>query len=99
MLEKSSFALLVLTGDDVMSDGSFHPRLNVVHELGLFQRKLGFSKAIVLLEEGLEEKEFSNISGIQQLRFSKFNIKETFGDVLATLRREFPGTVIRKSRA
>jgi predicted nucleotide-binding protein len=99
MLEKSSFALLVLTGDDVLADGSVHPRLNVMHELGLFQGKLGFSKAIVLLEEGLEEKDFSNIAGIQQLRFSKFKIKETFGDVLATLRREFPGTVMARSRA
>ena len=71
MLQKSSFARLVLTGDDVMPDGSFHPRLTVVHELGLFQGKLEFSKAIVLLEEGLEEREFSNIAGIQQLRFSK----------------------------
>jgi hypothetical protein len=43
---------------------------------------------IVLLEEGA--KKFSNIAGIHQIRFSKGNIRETFGDVLATLRREFP---------
>jgi hypothetical protein len=48
---------------------------------------LGFSKAIVLLEDGTEE--FSNIAGIQQIRFAKGNIKETFGEVLAVLRREF----------
>jgi predicted nucleotide-binding protein len=87
MLVKSSFAILVLTGEDQSADGSLHPRLNVVHELGLFQGKLGFAKAIVLLEQGTAE--FSNIHGIQQLRYSKGNIKETFGDVLATLRREF----------
>jgi predicted nucleotide-binding protein len=87
MLEESSFAFLVLTGEDETVKGDIRARQNVVHEVGLFQGRLGFSRAIVLLEEGAEE--FSNISGIQQIRFSKGNIKETFGDVLATLRREF----------
>jgi predicted nucleotide-binding protein len=87
MLEESSFAILVLTGEDEDKVGKLHPRLNVVHELGLFQGALGFSKAIALLEEGTEE--FSNIHGIQQIRYSKGNIRETFGDILATLRREF----------
>jgi hypothetical protein len=49
---------------------------------------LGFSRAIVLLEQGTEE--FSNLHGIQQIRFAKGNVRETFGDVLAALRREFP---------
>jgi hypothetical protein len=48
---------------------------------------LGFTKAIVLLEEGTEE--FSNLHGVQQIRYGKENIKETFGEVLATLKREF----------
>jgi len=87
MLTKSSLAILVMTGEDETGDGKLRARQNVVHEIGLFQGKLGFSKAIVLLEEGTEE--FSNIQGIHQLRYSKNNIKETFGDVLATLRREF----------
>ena len=90
MLTKSSFALLVLTAEDETTDGTKRARQNVVHETGLFQGRLGFTKAIVLLEEGAEE--FSNLYGIQQIRFKKGNIKETFGDVLATIRREFPGT-------
>jgi hypothetical protein len=40
-----------------------------------------------MLEEGAEE--FSNVQGIQEIRFSKGNLKETFGEVLATLKREF----------
>ena len=88
MLDDSSFAILVLTGEDQTADGSVRARQNVIHETGLFQGRLGFSRAIVLLEDGTEE--FSNIYGIQQIRFSKGNIRETFGDVLATLRREFP---------
>jgi predicted nucleotide-binding protein len=87
MMNKSSFALLVLTGEDEQASGVQNPRLNVVHETGLFQGRLGFNRAVVLLEDGCEV--FSNIQGIEQIRFSKGNIKETFGEILATLRREF----------
>lgn len=86
MLGKSSFAILVMTGEDKTADGKLLARQNVIHEIGLFQGKLGFGKAVVLLEEGTEE--FSNIHGIHQVRYSKGNIKETFGEVLATLKRE-----------
>jgi predicted nucleotide-binding protein len=89
MLSKSSFALLVMTGEDVTVGGRTLARQNVIHEAGLFQGRLGFSRAIVLLEAGTEE--FSNIEGVQQIRFAKGNIKETFGEVLAVLRREFEG--------
>ena len=87
MLNKSAFALLVLTAEDEQGDGTLRARQNVVHEAGLFQGRLGFSRAILLIEDGCEP--FSNVDGIQQIRFSSQNIKETFGDVLATLRREF----------
>jgi predicted nucleotide-binding protein len=87
MLNKSSFALLVLTGEDEHADGEIHARENVIHELGLFQGNIGFTRAIALLEEGV--KEFSNILGINQIRFSKGNIREVYGDVIASIRREF----------
>ncbi len=87
MLDESSFALLVLTGEDIHTNGELHARENVIHELGLFQGRLGFMRGIALLEEGVQE--FSNILGINQLRFAKGRIKETFGDVIATIRREF----------
>jgi hypothetical protein len=47
---------------------------------------LGFSKGIVLLEEGCEE--FSNIEGLGQIRFPKGNIKAVFEDIRAVLERE-----------
>jgi len=87
MLKDSSYAILVLTGEDRDAYGEMHARENVIHELGLFQGRLGFRKAIVLLENDVTE--FSNILGINQIRFSKGNIRETFGDVLATINREF----------
>ena len=87
MLNKSSIAFLILTGEDVTNYGELYARQNVVHELGLFQGKLGFKKPIALLEEGVTE--FSNIYGVNQIRFSQGNIRETFGDVVATIKREF----------
>lgn len=87
MVSKSSIAFLIHTAEDELVDQSVQARANVIHETGLFQGKLGFSRAIVVLEEGANE--FSNISGIQQIRFSKGRIRETFGDILATIRREF----------
>jgi predicted nucleotide-binding protein len=87
LVRRSSFAILVLTGEDSTADGILRARQNVIHELGLFQGRLGFTRAIALIEEGTEE--FSNIHGINQVRFSKGNIREAFGEVLATLRREF----------
>lgn len=87
MLEVSNFAILVMTGEDEGKGGQLRARQNVIHELGLFQGKLGFSKAIALLEKGTEE--FSNINGVRQIRFRKNEIKGTFGDVLATIKREF----------
>lgn len=87
MLDNSSFAILVMTGEDTMEDGTVRARQNVIHEIGLFQGRLGFTKAVVLKEEGTEE--FSNINGVNQIRYTKGNIKETFGDVLAVMKREF----------
>lgn len=74
--------------DDHAEDKTSRARQNVVHETGLFQGRLGFARAVVLVEEGVEG--FSNLNGIQQIQFSQDNIREAFGDVLATIKREFP---------
>jgi len=87
MLTKSSIALIVMTGEDRAEDG-LRPRQNVVHEAGLFQGRLGFERALVLMEDGVES--FSNLDGLDVIRFPEGNIKSTFGDVLATIKREFP---------
>jgi hypothetical protein len=85
MLDQCGFAFLVLTAEDVR-DGALHARENVVHEVGLFQGRLGWRKAIVLLEEGCEE--FSNIVGLGQIRFPKANISACFEEVRRVLERE-----------
>lgn len=61
-------------------------RANVIHEVGLFQGRLGFERAIVLLEEGCEE--FSNITGITQIRFPPGNVGAKFEEIRRVLERE-----------
>lgn len=86
MLDQASFAFLVMTAEDEQADGNLHARMNVIHEVGLFQGRLGFERAIVLLEEGCQE--FSNIQGLGQIRFPAGNISAVFEDVRAVLERE-----------
>lgn len=86
MLDAAAIAFMILTGEDEQADGKRHARMNAVHEAGLFQGRLGFTRAIVLLEEGCEE--FSNIEGLGQIRFPKGNIKAVFDDVRRVLERE-----------
>jgi predicted nucleotide-binding protein len=86
MLKQADFAFLILTGEDERATGEVHPRLNVVHEAGLFQGKLGFEKAIILLEEGCEK--FSNVHGLNDIRFPKGKIETAFEKVRGVLERE-----------
>lgn len=86
MLDAAAIAFLVLTAEDEMADGALQARMNVVHEAGLFQGRLGFTKAIVLLEQGCEE--FSNIQGLGQIRFPTGNISVAFEEIRRVLERE-----------
>ncbi len=86
MLDSAAFAFLIMTAEDEHDDGNIHARMNVVHEAGLFQGRLGFARAIILLEEGCEE--FSNIHGLGQIRFPKGNLKSVLEDVRLVLERE-----------
>jgi predicted nucleotide-binding protein len=86
MLEDAAIAFLVMTAEDEKADGKVQARMNVIHEAGLFQAKIGFSKAIVLREEGCEE--FSNIQGLGQIQFPKSNIKAAFEEIRRVLERE-----------
>lgn len=86
MLDGCRFAFLVFTAEDTHADESMHARENVIHEAGLFQGRLGWRRAIVLLEEGC--KEFSNIVGLGQIRFNKGNIASCFEEIRRVLERE-----------
>lgn len=86
MLDSAAIAFVVLTAEDEMKDGKHQARMNVIHEVGLFQGRLGFTKAVVMLEEGCEE--FSNIQGLGQIRFPAGNIEAAFEEVRRVLERE-----------
>ncbi len=86
MLDAACFAFLVMTAEDEQADGKMQARANVIHEVGLFQGRLGFERAIVLLEDGCEE--FSNITGITQIRFPAGNISAKFEEIRRVLERE-----------
>lgn len=86
MLNDSAFAFLIMTAEDEQQDGKVHARMNVVHEIGLFQGRLNFSRAIILLEEGCEG--FSNSDGLGHIRFPKGNISAIFENIRQVLERE-----------
>lgn len=86
MLDASCFAFLVMTGEDAHPDGTVHARENVIHEVGLFQGRLDFNRAIVLLEKGCAQ--FSNIHGLTYIGFPKGKIRAASEDIRGVLERE-----------
>lgn len=86
MLDDAAIAFIIMTAEDEQANGKVHARMNVIHEAGLFQGRLGFERAIILLEEGCEE--FSNVHGLGQIRFAKGRISECFEEIRRVLERE-----------
>lgn len=86
MLDDAVCAFIIMTAEDEQVDGKLQARMNVIHEAGLFQGRLGFTKAIVLLEDGCEE--FSNIQGLGQIRFPQGKISTAFEEIRQVLERE-----------
>jgi len=66
-LTNCDVAVIVMTPDDSTSEGTSRARQNVIHEIGLFQGRFGFKRVIVFQQANIEE--FSNISGLQVVRF------------------------------
>lgn len=87
MLDDATIAFLIMTAEDEQADGTLQARMNVIHEAGLFQGRLGFNKAIILIEENC--KEFSNITGLGQIRFPRGNIAAKFEEIRRVLEREY----------
>jgi hypothetical protein len=76
MARRASLAFLVHTAEDEQADQKVRARQNVVHDTGLFQGRLGFHRAIILREDGCED--FSNLHGVQEIRFPPGDIKSSF---------------------
>ena len=86
LMSQAGFAFLIMTAEEEHADGTRHARMNVVHEVGLFQGRLGLRRAIVLLEDGCAE--FSNIFGLSQIRFPRGDIGAKFEEIRKVLERE-----------
>lgn len=86
MLDAAAIGFVIMTAEDETNEGAMRARMNVIHEVGLFQGRLGFTRGIVMLEDGCEE--FSNIQGLGQIRFPKGRISAAFEDVRQVLERE-----------
>jgi predicted nucleotide-binding protein len=77
-----SYAVIVMTGDDVIGDDLPRARENVIHEIGYFQGRYGLDRVALLYEDGTNIP--SNISGLAYIAFPKGLISAS----LSTLQRE-----------
>lgn len=91
MIRSSNCAILIHTAEDQMADGSWQARQNVVNETGIAADRHGLARTIILRETAPNEcQRFSNFDGLTEARFERGNISAAYGDILATLNREFP---------
>ena len=85
-LKQADFAVLVLTAEDETAGGEILARQNVIHEMGLFQSRLGFQRVALLVQRGV--KELSNLAGLQTIEFTENKIEESFFALGKMLERE-----------
>lgn len=83
LLQTSDLAVIVLTAEDLTLQGEQRARQNVIHEAGLFQGRLGFSRVIILEQAGIEEP--SNLAGLQTILFAS-RIEDAFYKLERVLR-------------
>lgn len=69
-------AVIVMTGDDLTSDGQPRSRENVMHEIGYFQGKYGRAKVCLLHEEGVSIP--TNLSGVVYIAYPKGMVSAGF---------------------
>jgi len=86
MRQKATFAILVMTAEDATLEGGTRARQNVIHEAGLFQGALGFRRAVLLVENGVEE--FSNAAGVTHIKFERERMEPALAQVRGALARE-----------
>jgi predicted nucleotide-binding protein len=80
---RCTFAVIVMTGDDMNATGTPVARQNVVHEIGFLQARLGLSAVCLLHEEGTEIP--SNIAGLVYVPFPKGTVDAAFGVLMREL--------------
>jgi predicted nucleotide-binding protein len=86
MLAISSLAIVVMSAEDEQQDKTRRARRNVIHEIGLFQGRLGFEKVIVLRHRDCES--FTNISGINEIPYDLDHMDNAFAKIRGVAVRE-----------
>ncbi|WP_237320729.1 PfkB family carbohydrate kinase [Streptomyces sp. JJ36] len=82
-LDRCSFAICVLTAEDLTEDGRRLARRNVVHEVGLFQGRYGFDRVLMLVEDGCDF--VPPVAEPYALRFPRHAVQHTFYQLEAAL--------------
>ena len=86
MLDAAAIAFLVMTAEDERTDGVVQARMNVVHEAGLFQGRLGFLRAIVCSKRGASGSAI--LRGLARFGFLLGQISATFEEIRRVLEQE-----------
>jgi hypothetical protein len=85
--DRCSYAVVVMTGDDLVAGDAPRARQNVMHEIGYFQGKFGLPNVCLLHEQGTDIP--SNIHGLVYIPFPKGLVSAGF----STLDRELRATI------
>jgi predicted nucleotide-binding protein len=83
-----SYAVVVMTGDDITEDEEARARENVIHEIGFFQGRYGRSRVCLLHEEGVNIP--SNLGGVVYCSFPKGKTSAAFIELQRDLAVAFP---------
>ncbi|CAM3740561.1 CD-NTase-associated protein 12/Pycsar effector protein TIR domain-containing protein [Deinococcus saxicola] len=82
--DQCSYAVIIMTGDDLTTDEQLRARENVIHEIGYFQGKYGPSRVCLLHEESVNIP--TNLQGIVYIPFPKDYIEVAFGGLTNELK-------------
>jgi sugar/nucleoside kinase (ribokinase family) len=85
-LDRCSFAVCVLTGEDMTEDGRRRARQNVIHEAGLFQGRYGFDRVLLLVDE---ECDFHlDPIGLNVVTFPRRDLASAFWQISRMIRQQ-----------
>ena len=86
LMRNARFVILVHTHEDEGESGPPIAAWNVAHVAGIFQGHIGFSKVVVLVEDGREE--LTLIGGLPRIRFPKGQIRQALVELRTLLEQE-----------
>jgi sugar/nucleoside kinase (ribokinase family) len=85
-LDRCSFAVCVLTGEDMTEDGRRRARQNVIHEAGLFQGRHGFDRVLLLVDEDCDFH--LDPIGLNVVRFPRRDLASGFWQISRMIRQQ-----------